>query len=290
LEINEILQRNSPIPLASISKPFTAFAVLKLVEGGYLKLNESISKYLPEVTAFKSLKGSKEITIQDLLQHTSGIPSEGKTTMVQILIGNRKFNIPNQTHVAGSKFIYSNHNYRLLARIIEASIGEPIAEYVKEILLDPLEITDYNHSYYEGASGLAISPDGVAKFSQMILSGGRFGGYELISKKMMKTFFRIPKISETQERYYGIGWQIELENDKKKIRSLGHRGSGDLTASILRIYPHKKTILMYFGVQSGKSKPKFLNLNKLTEKNLEKYLELLEKLDKTPLKKFPPMR
>jgi CubicO group peptidase (beta-lactamase class C family) len=289
LEINEILQKNSPIPVASISKPFTAFAILKLVEGGYVKLSHSIAKYIPEFIEFKDLKGKKEITVQDLLQHTSGIPYEGNRILVQVQITGKKYNIPIQSHPAGEKFIYSNHNYRLLARIIEATIGQTISEYVQEVILDPLEILDYNSTYYDGASGLAISPDGLYRFSMMILGGGRFEGREFMQRKYLKSFFRFPKISGSHEKYYGIGWQIQTSKDKKKIEAIWHGGKGDFTTSLLKIYPQNKTVVLIFMVQTRKNQERFLAINKETEKNAEKYMDILKQLETLPLKKFPPL-
>lgn len=285
LEINEILQRNSLIPIASISKSFTAFAILKLVEGGYVKLSEPISKYIPELLEYKELKGDKEITVRDLLQHTSGIPYEGNRTLIQISLGQRKYNIPIQFHPAGEKFIYSNHNYRLLAKIVENTIGQNIGEYVKEVIFEPLEILDYDINYYDGAAGIGISPDGLYRFSAMILGGGRLEGREFIQRRYFKLFF---KTSQASKNYYGLGWKLETTQDKKKIEAIWHNGQGEVANSLLKIYPQKKLIVIFFMVQSKKNPNAFFTLYNQIEKKIEKYLQILSKLETLPLNKFPP--
>ncbi|MCX8000414.1 MAG: beta-lactamase family protein, partial [Leptospiraceae bacterium] len=90
-ELSEGIQANSLFPIASISKPFTAFSVLKLVEGGYVKFHDPISKYIPE---FKEFIEMDAISIQDLLHHTSGLPNSSGETLLTLSIGAREYRIP----------------------------------------------------------------------------------------------------------------------------------------------------------------------------------------------------
>lgn len=124
--------------LASLSKQYTAAAILKLESAGKLKVSDPIRQYLPEVPAEKS-----EITIQQLLTHTSGLddfgfdPLEsdwsvmGRDDAVRGILRAPLRSSP------GAKFAYSNTNYILLAAIVERASGKPFQEFVRSNLLGP---------------------------------------------------------------------------------------------------------------------------------------------------------
>jgi len=139
--------------LASLSKPITAIAVLQLVEHGQLRLNDAVTRWLPELP---STWGA--ITIEDLLAQRSGIP-EFMTNMTpqalkaidgldnQALI--RKLAThPDLAFVPGTASRYSNTNYVLLSEIVARSSGMPFALYVSCNIFDPLELTS---SFVDGA-------------------------------------------------------------------------------------------------------------------------------------------
>ncbi|MCB1177927.1 MAG: serine hydrolase [Leptospiraceae bacterium] len=284
LQINEVYQRNTPVPVASISKPFTAFSILKLVDLGVIKLNDPVARYFPDLFEFRNMKGGVEITVRDLLQHTSGIPYEGKVAMVKISIGKRNYVIPNQVAIAGTKFIYSNYNYRLLAKLVEKTIGQSLSDFLIENLFEPLDIVDYNLESFDGAAGLEISPQAIYKFSKMILSGGVWEGKRLISRKKIKYFVKPPRFTKTKPiSYYGIGWTIY--RTKNKIEFLTHKGKGDYSHSVLKIYPRKAAISMLFTLQTRKNPKKFNQLNTILEQKLEKYFIQLDKLEEGSIKK-----
>jgi CubicO group peptidase (beta-lactamase class C family) len=131
--------------LASVSKQFTAFLVLLLEKDGKLNLDDTIQKYIPELTNY-----GHAITIRQLLHHTSGIPpsdnlrlfagisqempwdTEDEFNMIQLY---QKLNFkPNEEHV------YSNAGYYLLTRIIEKTEGKPFSLCIKEKLFQPLNM------------------------------------------------------------------------------------------------------------------------------------------------------
>ena len=106
-EVNEVFKNSTPLSLASVSKPFTSLAIMQLADNGLLKLNDPISKFIPEFTKqFPAVEG-KEITVRHLMQYTFGILYSGVR----------------QIYTVGSKFMYSNYNYRLLANMIEKVSG-----------------------------------------------------------------------------------------------------------------------------------------------------------------------
>jgi CubicO group peptidase (beta-lactamase class C family) len=155
---NEI---NTKFHVASITKQFTASAVMQLFEQNKINLEESINNFLP--AQYRSDKWDI-VAIHHLLSHTSGIEDYavtrdyyevekgfclGKTVdgMIKEAM-TKELNFP-----PGSKFSYSNIGYTLLGQIIENTTGEPFHSYLKENVLEPLGMhssfihtTDYTAS------------------------------------------------------------------------------------------------------------------------------------------------
>ncbi len=131
--------------IASISKTFTALAVLQLVEEGTLRLNDSILTHLPE------LPGSwGSITLELMLSHRSGIidvvndilPStwlEGKTNadIIAYLIAHPDLEYPPNTIAE-----YSNTGYILLAEVVARASGQRFATYLRQNIFEPAGMTD----------------------------------------------------------------------------------------------------------------------------------------------------
>lgn len=149
--------------LASVTKSFTALAIMQLAEQGLLSLNDPVTRYLPE---FKLAQGqpADAITIHHLITHTAGFPplpaldysiranttpdedesAEKETnehpsvnTMAELLdyIATGDYQMLGQ---AGEFFSYSNDCYGLLGEIIERVSGQPYTEYVQQHILQPL--------------------------------------------------------------------------------------------------------------------------------------------------------
>jgi CubicO group peptidase (beta-lactamase class C family)/lysophospholipase L1-like esterase len=200
--------------MASSTKPVTGVAVMMLVEEGKIRLADPVSKYIP---GFKDLKvavekdgkvelvpAERQVTIRDLLTHTSGLGSGG--------IGSRK--APNgalwpgnaddtlETYVArlagvpldfqpGSKWSYSGlAGIDTLARVIEVASGQPFHEFVQNRIFTPLGMNDttFLHGPDEGGDRLAAvhrpGPDKMSKIAPFLRfpKGYSSGAGGLISK------------------------------------------------------------------------------------------------------------
>lgn len=107
--------------LGSISKSFTAAGIMRMAEDGDLALDDTVSDYLPEY------KAAADITIQELLNHTSGITAQQGMRDLEVT-GKR------------GEFQYANANYNLLGEIIEEISGMHYEEYISDNILDPLEM------------------------------------------------------------------------------------------------------------------------------------------------------
>lgn len=133
--------------IASMSKPFTAAAILLLEERGRLSLSDPLTKYIPDYP-----NGDK-ITIHHLLAHKSGIPnvnsfpdyndkSRFPQTLAQII---GMFKDKPLTMQPGERFSYSNSNYNVLAYVIEKASGESYGDFLRKNIFDPLGMKDTAH-------------------------------------------------------------------------------------------------------------------------------------------------
>lgn len=115
-------ETESDYVLGSLSKSFTAAAIMHLQEEEELSLDDKVSDYLTEY------KAVSDVTISELLHQTSGISSEERMSALQ---GNGQ----------RGTFEYANANYNLLGEIIEAASGLTYEEYISDNILDPLDMT-----------------------------------------------------------------------------------------------------------------------------------------------------
>ena len=137
---------DTPFLLGSISKSFTAMAVMKLVEAGSVEIDAPISRYLD---VFKD-RPSGAITIRQLLSHTSGFstrqgndtdfnpPQSGDELQRQVA------RIANWTprHAPDARWQYSNANYLILGAVIESVSGQDFAGYLDTEILEPIGMDD----------------------------------------------------------------------------------------------------------------------------------------------------
>ena len=137
------LTAETPIHIASITKVLTGLAVLKLIEFDKIKLNDKVSKYLEGFPY-------DNVTIEDLLNHRSGLPNylhlsddknywdNSKMITNQDVLDILTQKKPEATGVAGKNFSYNNTNFVLLALIIEKVTGLSYPKAMKKMVFDPL--------------------------------------------------------------------------------------------------------------------------------------------------------
>lgn len=262
-EVNEVFKNSTPLSIASVTKPFTSFAVMQLADKGLLKLNDPVSKYLPEITKqFPPLEG-KEITIRNLMQHTSGIPYTGTR----------------QISVAGTKFMYSNYNYRLLTKVIEQVSGQSYPLYIKENIFTPLEMNDsFVSPTSDGASGIATSSRNLANFANLFLEGGIYKDQTIIQSSKIKKIFKAPEFISKSSwmEFYGLGWRVNRENSLVKL--FYHTGIWNGIFADLRIMPQNKSFIIQLCNPPSYKSTGFVSYQGQMQALANKYIELLEKL------------
>ena len=216
-------------PVLSLTKSFTATAILKLQEDGKLSIKDKLSKYFPDYQF-----GSK-VTIEQLLIHTSGISNytdavgEEDSSIVNHAIPKERilstFYTKPLEFSPGSRFSYSNSGYFLLGLIIEKVTGTSYEQFLKKAIFNPLGMTNsgfdfnnlpqttraqgynifdvtqqrpYKHydSTYAYSAGAMYSTTGdLYKFAQAIASN------KILSPETWKVAFKT-RISD-----YGYGWK-----------------------------------------------------------------------------------
>ena len=134
---------NTVFQLASVSKPITAVAVMRLVEAGRLSLDDTALQWLPELPAAWSA-----ITVRHLLAHRSGVPdyiANVPVAQIQRLDGLTNAGLLQRfaqdarlDFIPGSAAAYSSSNYVLLAEIIARSAGQSYADHLRATIFEPL--------------------------------------------------------------------------------------------------------------------------------------------------------
>ncbi len=138
------LAEDSLFPVASITKLATALAVLRLRDEGVLRLDDPIVRYLPEAAS-----AQPGVTVRKLLCHTAGLPTDVSPKLAPYGAGlswpilARACLETELAHRPDSLVLYSNVGYGLLGEIVERQMGQPFAQALRELVLDPLGVEAY---------------------------------------------------------------------------------------------------------------------------------------------------
>ena len=269
----------TPFVIGSVSKSFTALAIMQLSEGGKIDLDTPARRYLPwfrlaDVTA------SDRITVRQLLNQTSGIPTEAGLTplrepaqtleaQVRALAGVRPISAP------GTTFTYSNANYEVLGLIVQTVSGQPYASYVQHHIFAPLAMT---HSYttddaarrdglgtastfffgmrrdrrpfyrpdFLPAGFLISSAEDMAHYLVAQMNGGRYGGRVILSPAGIATLHR-PAVQQPApggQAFYAMGWVVSTVNG---IPLIWHNGSSTDMHAMIVIEPQGRwgVVMLY---------------------------------------------
>ncbi|OMF29777.1 hypothetical protein BK133_17410 [Paenibacillus sp. FSL H8-0548] len=246
---NSQITPQTPFIIGSMSKSFTAMAVMQLVDSGKIELNAPVQRYLPEFRVADE-KASEAMTVRSLLNQTSGIPTiaglklpapELKLELYPAAQLRTKLSEP-----AGSLFQYSNANYNVLGALVQAVSGQPYGEYMKSHIFEPLGMKNTAASYVEAVK-LGLSDGHQSLFGWMIttspkerpadipsgyikasaedmtryliaqMNGGAFAGKQVVSTQSIALMQGEQGVLIEDDRYYGMGWM-------KRGNSISHDG------------------------------------------------------------------
>ena len=244
---------DAPFIIGSLSKSFTAVAVMQLVEQGLVDLDAPASSYAPGYDM------PDDVTVRSLLNQTSGFGYDESLAEAQ----------------AGDTFgtfSYANANYDLLGRVIEGATGEAYATYLSQHVLEPLGMTastadadeaaalgmapghrdwfglhladGFRHAEGDDAWGgpasgyVAASVEDMARYLQMYLNDGAAAdGTPLLSAESVSELFfdRVP--DPASDTYYGMGWTSFYWDDGELV--LSHDGQVENYVASMCLLPER---------------------------------------------------
>ncbi|KKO47343.1 hypothetical protein WG68_01540 [Arsukibacterium ikkense] len=158
VETRAVLSPDSTFNIASVTKQFTAAAIMQLQQQGKLNVKDNINKYLPEFPT-----AGHVITIEHLLTHTSGLarnPGTGNQQTTEVIDSEQMlvlFAKEPMQFAPGEKMQYSNMGYKLLGLIIEVASGQPYGDYIEKNIFAKLGM---KHSNYGNRQSGALKADG----------------------------------------------------------------------------------------------------------------------------------
>ncbi|MGC1524567.1 MAG: serine hydrolase domain-containing protein [Phormidesmis sp.] len=258
--------------IGSITKQFTATAILQLQERGSLNVHSPVSTYLPDYPQ------GDQITVHHLLTHTAGIPEylnpesfpdfldwmRLPTALDQLV--ERFKNLPLEFK-PGERFKYSNSGYVLLTQIIETVSAQPYADYLQVSIFDPLglyntgyesplavvpnlaqgylslggdaylQASPFDLSIAQGAGGLYSTVEDLAEWNQWL--------YESVSDQTVlsraaRAMMLVPAarvdLEEHPDTFYGYGLALDTYLERQRIH---HLGSISGFSSALAYYPER---------------------------------------------------
>ncbi len=269
LDTKEPLAKESVFHMASVSKPFTAMAIMQLMEKGKINLDDPLIKYLPY---FKlDDPHYKEITIKQMLTHTSGIPDEddyewdkpqfddGAAERYVRSLANEKMIAP-----PGEKYQYSNMAFDILADVIAKVSGATFEDYIKKNILDPLDmkksdflreritpefrtsghifnlepkvsdVYPYNRRHAP-SSCLNASVLELCNWAIANMNKGAFDGKRILQESSCKHLFE-PQVKINQNRSIGLSWYLDRYRD---VKTISHGGRDLGFTSYILMLPEK---------------------------------------------------
>ncbi len=278
VEDNVNTEINTICSICSISKLFTATAIMKLYDEGKLRLDDKVSDLLPWYNLDQKYSESGPITVRGLLTHSSGLPREANfpywtgpdfpfPTQKEIKneLGNQETLYPASTY-----FQYSNLGLTLLGEIVEQVSGESFTDYVEENILKPLQLNEtrtqlpeslYGNQLAIGYSSLdrtgqrkkvkLFQANGItaaAGFSSNVLDLGKFASWqfrlmdstitEIIKPSTLKYMQQVHWTDPDWKTTWGLGFAVSKGSDGTKWVS--HGGSCPGYRSGIQLNPKSK--------------------------------------------------
>jgi CubicO group peptidase (beta-lactamase class C family) len=240
--------------IGSLSKSFTAIAIMQLVEAGEINLDAPVQTYLPEFTLADPTLAA-QITVRHLLHQVSGLSDLGfpEWQLSQATtISDRLSSLSRAHPVAspGTQFHYFNPNYEVLARLVEVVSQQPFSAYLQAHIFEPLQMSQtlglitsaealnrtthlaQGHlmaygipfaeaelsGYLGGSSGVISTAADIANYLIMQTNGGRFQNTELLSSNSMALMHTPPRSIRSS---YGMGWFNTVENGQPRLEHNG---------------------------------------------------------------------
>ncbi len=182
---NSRITASTVFRIASMTKSFTALAILKLRDEGKLSLEDPVAKWLPEFARMElPTRDTPPLRIRQLMSHSAGFPEDNPWGDQQLsatdaqLTERLRIGIPFSTP-PGTRYEYSNYAFALLGRAVTKASGVPYERYVRSEILSKLKMDSTTFEFSEApaaerAVGYRLQPDGTY-LEEAPLPHGAFG-------------------------------------------------------------------------------------------------------------------
>jgi CubicO group peptidase (beta-lactamase class C family) len=270
LKTKEPLNIQSVFQLASVSKQFTAIAIMMLKERGLLDYSDTVQKFIPDFPY-------RNITIRQLLSHRSGLPNymyfagkywknkRGYLTN-EGLLEMMKLHKPSVEFLPDRRYKYSNTGYAVLASIVERISGLTFDEFMEQHIFLPLEMSStfvynpknkktvaYETSGYtkrkrktspdfldgvSGDKGVYSTVEDLFKWDQALYTE------KLIHQSTLEEAYTPSSYDIKRENNYGFGWRIDTLADGSKVVYHGGLWRGYNSLFLRRLDDHTTVIIL----------------------------------------------
>jgi CubicO group peptidase (beta-lactamase class C family) len=283
------LNDSSLFELASVSKQFTAMAIMILKERGLLHYDDDVKKYIPELPY-------EGMTIRHFLTHTSGVPDymdefnkgwdSKKIAFNDDMIKLLKKSKPKFLFKPGEKWAYSNTAYALLASVVERISKKSYSQFLAENIFSPLKlkrtrvyntrrsstetIPNYAYGYvFSDSSKKFILPDSIKKLHVVFTLDGIVGDgtvnsttgdlflwdqslytEKLVNKKTLDEAFSPTQLNDGAVHQYGFGWGVAKDSILGKF--IHHSGGWPGYATYIRRYIDRNDCFIMLSNNEGK--------------------------------------
>lgn len=269
---NRAADTSTRYAVGSVSKQFTAAAILLLQEQGKLSLDDKVGKYFPELTR------ANEVTIRELLSHTSGYEDYAPQDYI----------IPAWTHPItpreildkwarkplnfdpGTRWQYSNTNYVIAGEIFEKASGQPLVSFLKEKIFEPLgmstagdcdarsprDASSYTRyalgpprpvgreasGWYFAAGELCMTPSDLAKWDVAFIQK------KILSPQSYAEFTREVKLADGKPTHYALGLSVGESNGTPVV---SHSGEVSGFVTLNTLFPAKGVAIAVCSNEDG---------------------------------------
>ena len=273
------MEMNTIFDIASLTKvTATTPSVMRLFEEGKIRIDDPVTKYLPEFQGGKS-----DLTIRLLMTHFSGLAPDvdlvpmwsGYETGIQKALTMKPI------EPAGTKFIYSDINFLLMGEIVRRLSGQSLADFAREQVFQPLGMTETGYlpspallpriesteidpetgqpihgvvhdptaRYMGGVAGHAgvfSTAADLTKYAEMLLNKGEFNGKQIFKPATIRKFTE-PQSPADQPVLRGLGWDIDspFSSNRGELFPIGSFGHTGYTGTSIWMDPSSNTFVIF---------------------------------------------
>ncbi|MEK5408155.1 serine hydrolase [Paenibacillus sp. FSL W8-0439] len=268
------VNKDTVFQIASVSKTFTALAVMQQVDKGKLKLDQDVQRYLGGLKIPN--KTGKALNLFDMLTYTSGVDYPDITTITGPEYVNRNISMkafipkhmPTVVRSPGEAYTYDNFSFLLAGYAVENVTGIPFSRYMEKNIFKPLGMKStsvrftpdllkrmathysptgdphptYGHAPTDGPQGSILSTgEDMSKYMIMQLQNGKFGGKQIVSKKSIDMMHAYQVFADKTIPIATVGFETYFNDFANGQHVVLKGGNMPGHSSLMVLVPEQKT-------------------------------------------------